>query len=65
MDSFYQHYDTAYEYVDGHTTVTAREALGLATSVPTYDEDPRRQRGSRAAANSGVTRGHGGEKVPA
>ncbi|MEW2047510.1 DUF4190 domain-containing protein [Streptomyces sp. NPDC005476] len=36
---FYDHYDTAYEYVDGDTTVTAREALGLATTVPTYDGD--------------------------
>ncbi|MFD9392868.1 DUF4190 domain-containing protein [Streptomyces sp. NPDC060000] len=38
-DGFYEHYDKAYEYVDGATTVTARKALGLATTVPTYDED--------------------------
>lgn len=38
-DGFYEHYETAYEYVDGDTTVTAREALGLATTAPTYDED--------------------------
>jgi len=38
-DGFYEHYDKAYKYVDGATTVTARKALGLATTVPTYDED--------------------------
>ncbi|MGW1781447.1 DUF4190 domain-containing protein [Streptomyces sp. NPDC002143] len=38
-DGFYEHYETAYRYVDGDTTVTAREALGLATTPPTYDED--------------------------
>ncbi|MEU9263891.1 DUF4190 domain-containing protein [Streptomyces sp. NPDC048251] len=38
-DGFYEHYDTAYAYVDGATTVTARKALGLATTPPTYDED--------------------------
>jgi hypothetical protein len=40
VDTFYEHYDNAYDYVDGDTTVTAREALGLATTPPTYDEDP-------------------------
>ncbi|MDR6979367.1 hypothetical protein J2X68_006103 [Streptomyces sp. 3330] len=38
-DGFYAHYDKAYAYVDGATTVTARKALGLATTPPTYDED--------------------------
>ncbi|WP_062641224.1 DUF4190 domain-containing protein [Streptomyces maremycinicus] len=38
-DAFYEHYDKAYKYVDGATTVTARKALGLATTVPSYDED--------------------------
>ncbi|MBC2900720.1 DUF4190 domain-containing protein [Streptomyces cupreus] len=36
-DTFYEHYETGYEYVDGPTTVTAREALGLDTTVPSYD----------------------------
>ncbi|MEU9732234.1 septum formation family protein [Streptomyces sp. NPDC048002] len=39
VDTFYEHYDTGYGYVDGPTTVTAREALGLATTVPSYDEE--------------------------
>ncbi|MFI5793174.1 DUF4190 domain-containing protein [Streptomyces sp. NPDC051677] len=39
VDGFYTHYDTAYKYVDGDSTVTARKALGLATTRPTYDED--------------------------
>ncbi|MDN3026515.1 DUF4190 domain-containing protein [Streptomyces sp. S.PB5] len=39
VDTYYEHYDLAYEFVDGASTVTAREALGLATTVPTYDEE--------------------------
>ncbi|WP_333737381.1 DUF4190 domain-containing protein [Streptomyces sp. IBSBF 2806] len=37
-DGFYEHYETAYGYVDGRSTVTAREALGLATTPPLYDD---------------------------
>ncbi|MGV9455640.1 DUF4190 domain-containing protein [Streptomyces sp. NPDC003635] len=37
VETFYEHYDTGYGYVDGPTTVTARKALGLATTVPSYD----------------------------
>ncbi|NUR65725.1 MAG: DUF4190 domain-containing protein [Streptomyces sp.] len=39
VDAYYVHYDAGYEFVDGDTTVTARKALGLATTVPSYDED--------------------------
>ena len=39
VDEYYEHYDKAYAYVDGDTTVTAREALGLATTPPAYDEE--------------------------
>ncbi|MFD7132684.1 DUF4190 domain-containing protein [Streptomyces sp. NPDC059894] len=39
VDTFYEHYDNAYSHVDGEATVTAREALGLATTAPTYGED--------------------------
>ncbi|MFF8970545.1 DUF4190 domain-containing protein [Streptomyces sp. NPDC014995] len=46
VDTFYEHYDNAYGYVDGDSTVTAREALGLATTPPTYDEDPESGAGS-------------------
>ncbi|MER5435523.1 DUF4190 domain-containing protein [Streptomyces sp. NPDC002588] len=38
-DTFYLHYDSGYDYVDGDTTVAARKALGLATTPPSYDED--------------------------
>ncbi|WP_328879536.1 DUF4190 domain-containing protein [Streptomyces sp. NBC_00299] len=38
-DTFYTHYEKAYGYVDGPTTVTARKALGLDTTVPTYEDD--------------------------
>jgi hypothetical protein len=37
-DTYYTHYDKAYEYVDGPATVTARKALGLATAPPTPGE---------------------------
>ncbi|MFI5818183.1 DUF4190 domain-containing protein [Streptomyces rishiriensis] len=37
-DGFYEHYETAYGYVDDRYTVTARQALGLATTPPAYDE---------------------------
>lgn len=38
-DTYYTHYENGYEYVDGPTTVTARKALGLDTTVPTYEDD--------------------------
>ncbi|MFF4047578.1 DUF4190 domain-containing protein [Streptomyces chartreusis] len=38
-DTYYAHYDNGYEYIDGPTTVTAREALGLDTTVPMYEDD--------------------------
>ncbi|MET9681406.1 DUF4190 domain-containing protein [Streptomyces coeruleorubidus] len=37
-DTYYTHYDKAYEYVDGPATVTARKALGLATAPPAPGE---------------------------
>lgn len=37
-DTYYTHYDKAYEYVDGPATVTARKALGLATTPPSPGE---------------------------
>ncbi|MES5816770.1 DUF4190 domain-containing protein [Streptomyces sp. RG80] len=39
VDTYYEHYDAGYEVIDGKTTVTAREALGLASTVPSRDED--------------------------
>ncbi|MFI1503592.1 DUF4190 domain-containing protein [Streptomyces sp. NPDC020597] len=38
-DAYYRHYEIAYGVVDGDTTVTAREALGLATTPPDYEDD--------------------------
>ncbi|MFD5129001.1 DUF4190 domain-containing protein [Streptomyces olindensis] len=38
-DTYYARYDKAYAYVDGPATVTARKALGLATTPPAYEED--------------------------
>ncbi|SES14118.1 Septum formation [Streptomyces sp. yr375] len=58
VDAFYVHYDTAYEYVDGDSTVTARKALGLATTPPTYDED-----GSGSGSTGGDGDGGGGLHV--
>jgi uncharacterized protein DUF4190/putative regulator of septum formation len=39
VDTYYAHYDNGYEYIDGPTTVTARKALGLDTTAPTYEDD--------------------------
>ncbi|MPY64260.1 DUF4190 domain-containing protein, partial [Streptomyces spongiae] len=38
-DVFYEHYDRAFEIVDGTTAITARKALGLATTPPSYGEE--------------------------
>lgn len=38
-DIFYEHYGNAYELVDGTTAVTARKALGLAVTPPSYGEE--------------------------
>lgn len=69
-DVFYAHYDEAYAYVDGPTTVTARKALDLDTTLPrTYEDDS----DSGAESVSAVSelcermceRGYSGEKAPA
>ncbi|MFE7269433.1 DUF4190 domain-containing protein [Streptomyces sp. NPDC057623] len=39
VDTYFTHYESGYEYVDGPTTVTARKALGLDTTVPKPYED--------------------------
>ncbi|MEU0056378.1 DUF4190 domain-containing protein [Streptomyces sp. NPDC006334] len=38
VDTFYEHYENAYAYVDGDATVTARKALGLSTTRPSYGD---------------------------
>ncbi|ELS56101.1 DUF4190 domain-containing protein [Streptomyces viridochromogenes] len=52
-DTYYTYYDSGYEYVDGPATVTARKALGLDTTVPSYEEDP-------GTGDSGSEGGSGG-----
>jgi hypothetical protein len=37
-DTFYEHYDKTLQLEDTARSVTAREALGLATTPPSYDE---------------------------
>jgi hypothetical protein len=37
-DAFYGYYDKGAELIDPHLSVTAREALGLATTPPPYEE---------------------------
>lgn len=51
-DDYYEHYGKAYAYVDGATTVTARQALGLATTPPTYDEDSESGSGGTGGGDS-------------
>ncbi|WP_329335137.1 DUF4190 domain-containing protein [Streptomyces sp. NBC_00663] len=54
VDSYYVHYDAGYEFIDGDSTVTARKALGLATTVPSYDEDTEGGGGGGDAGNLDV-----------
>ncbi|GAA2551821.1 hypothetical protein GCM10010398_44090 [Streptomyces fimbriatus] len=46
VDTYYEHYDKGWELIDPHRSVTARKALGLATSPPAYDEEAERDTGS-------------------
>ena len=39
VDTFYVHYEKGLDLTDPEKTVTTREALGLATTPPTYGED--------------------------
>lgn len=41
-DTYYEHYDRGWDLVDPDGSVTAREALGLASSPPEYDEETER-----------------------
>lgn len=38
-DEFYAHYDKGADLIDPQKSVTAREALGLATTPPSYDQN--------------------------
>ncbi|AJP03614.1 membrane protein [Streptomyces cyaneogriseus subsp. noncyanogenus] len=38
-DTFYEHYEKGYDLIDPERAVGAREALGLATTPPSYEED--------------------------
>ncbi|MEV6173337.1 DUF4190 domain-containing protein [Streptomyces sp. NPDC051954] len=38
VDAFYEHYDTGYELIVPEQSVTARKALGLATTPPSYGD---------------------------
>ncbi|WP_316959451.1 DUF4190 domain-containing protein [Streptomyces sp. TRM68367] len=38
VDTFYEHYDKAYDLITPQRSVTARKALGLATTPPAYEE---------------------------
>ncbi|MDW4909526.1 DUF4190 domain-containing protein [Streptomyces sp. ADMS] len=38
VDTFYDHYDTGTDLLDADRTVTARKALGLATTPPSYEQ---------------------------
>ncbi|MEU9664779.1 DUF4190 domain-containing protein [Streptomyces bobili] len=52
VDTFYEHYDTAYSSVYGDETVTAREALGLASTPPTFEDDS--EGGSTGGSGDGL-----------
>jgi hypothetical protein len=52
-DAFYAHYDKAYGYVDGPTTVAARKALELDTTAPDRYEDGGDETGGDASEGGG------------
>ncbi|MDX3458181.1 DUF4190 domain-containing protein [Streptomyces sp. ME02-8801-2C] len=54
-DTFYDHYDAGDKLLDVNRTITARKALGLATSPPSYE-----QGGSGDEGNDGSGGGNGG-----
>ncbi|GGK53982.1 DUF4190 domain-containing protein [Streptomyces flaveus] len=54
LDAYYEHYVKAESLTDPKGTITARKALGLATTPPTYDEEP---------GESGGSTGGGGAEV--
>ncbi|MYR44364.1 DUF4190 domain-containing protein [Streptomyces sp. SID5910] len=39
VETYYEHYDKAFGLIEADTTVTARKALGLASTPPDYTED--------------------------
>ncbi|GGS86127.1 membrane protein [Streptomyces daghestanicus] len=45
-DTFYVHYDTGYELLAPSGSVTARKALGLATTPPSYEDDGEEEGGT-------------------
>ncbi|MGW0709060.1 DUF4190 domain-containing protein [Streptomyces sp. NPDC002643] len=45
-ETFSEHWDKAYRLTDGPKVVTAREALGLATTPPAYDDEGTDEGGS-------------------
>jgi hypothetical protein len=52
VDTFYEHYDIAYSSIYGDETITAREALGLASTPPAFEEDS--EGGSTGGSGDGL-----------
>ncbi|MEU0673254.1 DUF4190 domain-containing protein [Streptomyces sp. NPDC006172] len=52
-DAYYEHYENAYAYVDGDATVTARKALGLTTTRPSFDDGESGGAGGGAGGTGG------------
>nr|WP_234311915.1 DUF4190 domain-containing protein [Streptomyces griseus] len=53
-DTFYEHYDKGWALTDPRKTVTARKALGLAATPPSYDEDGGGANGGEGAGGAEV-----------
>ncbi|MER5223507.1 DUF4190 domain-containing protein [Streptomyces flaveus] len=53
-DAYYEHYVKAASLTDPKGTITARKALGLATTPPTYDEEPGEGGGSTGGGGAEV-----------
>ncbi len=64
-DALYSHYDRGSALLEGRAAVTARKALGLATTPPAREADGGGGFSAGRAATSRCDGGYNGEKVPA
>lgn len=62
-DTFYDRYDAAAALIDGRKTVTARKALGLATTPPSYEDGSGGGGRNGGGSGSGSGRGDTGLEV--
>ncbi|MBL3665730.1 DUF4190 domain-containing protein [Streptomyces sp. M2CJ-2] len=57
LDAFYEHSAQGWELIDSRKTVTARKALGLATTPPTFGEDESESEDGTGSGDGGADDG--------